>query len=189
MVPALVLAGATLIAGVAAALLSVMAPRTVVPPPAPAKLASPTQAPGTIGGLLPTATLRAQDGSAISTESPTLRPEVFALVPARCDCDALLNQLAGQAYSENLRLAIVVPAAPDDSTASFATALNRGRPSIYFDPSATIATAVAAHGVTVVLVDRDGTIYDIEKDISDAMSTSLDAALQSMLLPGRAAQN
>ena len=49
-IPALVLSGATLLAGIVAVLLSVMAPRTVGHPPAATTLAAPTNAPGTLHG-------------------------------------------------------------------------------------------------------------------------------------------
>ena len=183
--PLLVITGATLLAGVVAVLLSVMAPRTVGHPPAPAPLAAPAQKPGTIGGLLPAGTLRTEDGTAVDTHSPTLRPEVFALIPTHCSCAGLLNELAGQAYSENVRLAIVVPAATDDTAVTLATSLDRGLPSIYYDQSATVASAVASQGITVLLVDRDGTIYDIDRDVTDPTQTTLNAALQTMLLGDR----
>jgi len=183
--PALAITAAVALASVIAAMLTLLAPRAVVRPPAAAPLASPTQAPGSIGGLLPAATLRTQGGAPVKTGSETLRPQVFALIPPKCDCAALLSALSGQAYSENLRLAIIVPTATDDTADSLFTAIDRGMPSMYFDPQATIATAVASDGVTTVVVDRDGTIFNIERGITDAMSTSLDATLQSMLLHQR----
>ncbi|HVT66097.1 MAG TPA: hypothetical protein VHD81_13165 [Mycobacteriales bacterium] len=184
-VPAIVLVVAVGVAVAVAVLLSLMAPRTVGRPPSAARLAAPAVAPGTLGGLMPSATLRAQDGSPVGSRSAVLRPEVFALVPVRCGCDDLLNALSGQAGSEQLRLAIVVPAATDDSVAHLTSALDRGRPSVYFDPQATLATGVAGSGVTIVVVDRDGTIFHIERDVVDPTKTSLDATLQSMLLPHR----
>lgn len=182
-VPALVLTGAVVLAAVVAGLLAAMAPRTVIRAPAAAPLASTAAAAGTIGGLLPHATLSGPNGP-IDTRSPTLRPAVFALVPPDCACRSLLNSLSGQAFGEGLQLAIVVPAASDHSTAALANTL-RGEPAVYYDAVATVATSVAGHGVTVVVVDRDGTIYDIKRGVTDPTTTSLDAALQSMLLPDR----
>jgi hypothetical protein len=186
-VPALVVTAAIVLAGVVAALLSVMAPRTVGRPPSATQLATSSKQPGTVGGLMPSAILRTPDGSPVGSRSAVLRPEVFALVPVDCGCGELLNALSGQAGSEQLRLAVVIPAATDDSATKLTAALERGRgrPSIYFDPTATLATGVATSGVTVVVVDRDGTIFDIEQDVVDPATTSLDAELQSMLLPHR----
>jgi len=184
-IPALVLSGATLLAGIVAVLLSVMAPRTVGHPPAATTLAAPTNAPGTLHGLVPNASLLTQDGTTVDTRSAVLRPEVYALVPVGCGCGELLNALSGQADSEQLRLAIVIPAAEDETTTSLLTDLHRGRPSIYYDSRATFATAVASTGVTIVVVAADGTIYDVEKNITDPATTNLDAVLQSMLLRQR----
>ncbi|HVV76586.1 MAG TPA: hypothetical protein VHC43_11165 [Mycobacteriales bacterium] len=184
-VPGLVMTAAALLAGVVAVLLAMMGPRTVGQAPAARPLASPAQAPGNLGGLLPRGIVKAQDGTPVDTHNPAMRPEVFALIPARCGCNTLLNALAGQAGSVGVRLAIVVPTAVDDSAGTIIDSLDRGKPSVYFDPQATLATAVAASGVTAVVVDTDGTIYDIERNITDAGRTSLDAALQSMLLADR----
>lgn len=185
-VPGLVLTAAVLFAGLVAVMLTVLGPRPAGPPPAATKLAAPAQAPGTLGGLLPSATLHAQDGTPIDTHNPALRPQVFALVPAQCGCGDLLNALSGQAGSERLRLAIVVPTAVDDSASAIIDSIDRGLPSVYFDPGTTLATGVSgASGVTVVVVDTDGTIYDIEPGITDAATTRLDAQLQSMLLSDR----
>jgi len=184
-VPTLVLLGATAFAGVVAILLSVMAPRTLGHPPGATALAAPAAAPGAINGLIPRVSLRTQDGTAVDTRSAVLRPEVYALVPVSCRCADLLNALAGQAGSEQLRLAIVIPAASDESTAGLINELDRGRPSVYYDPQATLATGVSASGVTAVVVAPDGTIYDIEKNINDPAKTNLDAVLQSMLLRHR----
>jgi hypothetical protein len=185
MVPALVIVVAAAVAMVVAVLWTVMAPRTVGRPPSPLRLATTTAAPGSVGGLLPSTTLRAQDGSPVDIHSAVLRPEVFALVPLKCGCADLLDRLAGQAYSEGLRLGIVVPAATDDTADSLVTGVHHGRPSLFYDPKATLATAVAGEGVTVVVIDRDGTIYSIERNLTASTATSLDAMLQSMLLPDR----
>jgi hypothetical protein len=184
-IPALVVVGATLFAGVVAVLLTMMAPRTAGPTPSPAPLAAPFKAPGTVGGLLPSARLVAADGTGVGSHSWTLRPEVFALVPAHCGCGELINAIAGQAGSVDVRLAVVIPAASDDTAASINDALDRGKPTIYYDPQATLATGVAASGVTIVVIDEDGTIYEIERNVTDPTKTTLDANLQTMLLADR----
>jgi hypothetical protein len=182
-VPGLVLTAAVVFAGLVAVMLTVLGPRPAGSAPAATTLAAPTQLPGTLGGLLPDGMLRAQDGTPIDLHNPALRPQVFALVPAHCSCTALLNAIAGQAGSENLRLAIVVPTTVDGSASGIIDSLYRGLPSVYFDPRATLATGVAgASGVTLVVVNTDGTIYDIESGVTDPTATRLDAQLQSMLL-------
>jgi hypothetical protein len=180
--PVLALTLASLLAGLVAVLLTVMAPHVVDRPPSAKPLAHPSVADGKLGGLLPAVMLTGPAGQ-VSTRSATLRPAVYALVPTGCACRTLLDGLAGAAYSENLPLAVVVPAASDPSTAAAVSSLDRGDAALYLDPSAALTTSVGATGVTIVVVDRDGTIYDVERNISNATATSLDAALQTMLLP------
>lgn len=183
-VPLLVLSAAALLAGTVAVMLMLMAPRAVEHAPAAAPLAHPSAADGVVGGLLPAVSLTGPNGR-IDSRAAALRPTVFALIPTRCGCAKLLNALAGQAFSENLPLAVVVPAVSDPSFDALRSSLIQGSPGVYFDPSAALATAVAARNITVVVVDRDGTIYDIERSITDPSLTSLDATLQTMLLPSR----
>lgn len=182
--PLIVVTLAALLAGLVAVLLTVMAPRVVEPTPTASPLAHPTLAEGTVGGLLPDVALA---GSATTTgiRASNLRPAVLALVPTACGCADLLNDLAGQAYGENLSLVVVVPAASDPTTDGLMSTLTRGSPSLYFDPSAALAKGVGAEGVTLVVVDRDGTIYSVERNVTDPSKTALDATLQSMLLPSR----
>jgi hypothetical protein len=181
--PLLVLTIAALLGGLVAVLLTVMGPNTVSRAPAPAPLAAPTTAVGAVGGLVPAATLQSGVGTPTSSRDPALRPAVLALVPVECNCRDLLNTLAGQAFSERLPLAIVVPAASDPSLVAASQTLDRGAPEIYYDPSAALAGGIGGRGVTVVLVNRDGTIYDIQRGVTNPDATSLEASLQSMMLP------
>jgi hypothetical protein len=183
-IPLLVIGGATLLAGLIAVMLTLVARGAVEPRPAAAALAHPAIADGALHGLLPNALLQGPNGK-IRSRAVTLRPAVFALIPTRCDCGTLLNALAGQAYSENLGLAVVVPAASDAAAASMVSALARGSAGLYFDATGALNAAVGAEGVTLVVISRDGTIYDIKRSVTDPATTSLDATLQSMLLPAR----
>jgi hypothetical protein len=103
-----------------------------------------------------------------------------------CGCRTLLSSLAGQAYGEGLQLAVVVPAAADPTAGALINP-RIGNASLYYDAPNTLAGTIGRpQGVTVVVVDRDGTIYTIQKGVTDATDTSLDAALQTMLLADRA---
>jgi hypothetical protein len=183
-VPLLVMGGATMLAGLIAVMLTLAAPGTVERAPTALPLAHPTAADGSVHGLLPAVSLTGPNGT-IGARAAELRPAVFALVPTNCGCGNLLDSLAGQAYSEVLPLAIVVPAASDPTTAHVVASLSRGSPGLYYDPAGALAAAVNAEGVTLVVVNRDGTIYDIERSVTDPSASSLDATLQSMLLPTR----
>lgn len=186
--PIFTLSVAFALAGLVGLMLTVMGPRSVERPPAAAPLATPTFAPGTTGGLLPEATLTGPNGP-VDSRAEALRPAVFALVPAGCACKPLLDGLGGAAFSERLPLAVVVPAATDPTTAAVVSSLDRGV-SLYLDPqgkvsravTGTIPTRAAGASATVVVVNRDGTIYDIETDVTDAADSPLDAVLQSMLV-------
>jgi hypothetical protein len=180
--PALVMAGATLLAAAVAVMLTLAAPSAGDRPPTALPLAHPTVADGSLHGLLPPVSLQGPDGAA---QSQSLRPRVFALVPTKCGCGKLLDTLSGQAYSENLHLAVVVPAASDSTAANLVSSLTRGAPDLYFDSVGAIAASVNARGVTLVAVSRDGTIYAIERGVTLTTANSLDATLQSMLLPAR----
>jgi hypothetical protein len=179
--PLLVLTAATVLAGLVAVLLAVMAPRTLEHAPKAAPLAAPRIADGLVGGLLPDVTLTGPNGR-VAARDATLRPAVFALVPSDCACATLLNSLAGEAFSEELPLALVVPEAGDPRMAGIVRSLTRGSPGLYFDPAASLAAAVAAQGVTLVAIDRDGTIYDIQRSVTSTTNTSLVAKLQTMVL-------
>jgi hypothetical protein len=187
--PVFALTIAAALAGLVALMFTVMGPHSVERPQAAAPLATPAIPDGKTGGLLPDAVLTGPNG-ALDSRAATLRPAVFALVPAGCACKALLDGLGGAAFSERLPLAVVVPASSDPATAAVVSSLDRGV-SLYLDPSATLTRAVtgsvpsvtAGDAATVVVVNRDGTIYDIVTNVTDASDSSVDAVLQSMLVP------
>jgi hypothetical protein len=186
--PVFALAIASALAGLVALMLTVMGPHSVERPQAAAPLAKPTITAGKVGGLLPDTMLTGPNGQ-LDSRAAALRPAVFALVPAGCACKPLLDGLGGAAFSERLPLAVVVPASSDPSTAAVVSSLDRGV-SLYLDRSAALSLAVtgsvptsaAGAAATVVVVNRDGTIYDIETNVTDASDSSLDATLQSMLI-------
>jgi hypothetical protein len=186
--PVFAVAIASALAGLVALMLTVMGPHAVERPVASAPLAKPTIPDGKVGGLLPDATLTGPNGQ-LDSRAAALRPSVFALVPAGCACKTLLDGLGGAAFSERLPLAVVVPASSDPTTTAVVSSLDRGV-SLYLDPSAALSLAVTgsvpvsgANAVaTVVVVNRDGTIYDIERNVSAAADSTLDATLQSMLV-------
>lgn len=180
-VPAVALTLAVLLAALVAGMLTVMTPQTVTRPPAAARLAAPAVAPGRVGGLLPKETLVGPDGP---VDARAMRPTVLALVPMACGCRDLLNSLSGQAWGEGMQLGIVVPSASDPGIAAEAAALRVQAP-VYYDSTAAIATSVGSQGLTVVVVDRDGTIYRIQRGVDPQTVTAVEPALQSMLLPDR----
>jgi hypothetical protein len=180
-VPACVIVVGLALAAVAAALITVMAPDSASRPPTALPLASPTAAPGAVNGLLPDVTLQDTNGNSIAAR--TLRPGVIALIPVQCRCAPLLNSLARDAYSETLPLIVVAPTVTDADAAALSGRLTSGRPQVYFDPVGALAGDFAARGVTLVLLNRDGTVFHVQRAVSSEGSSHLNALLQSMMVP------
>jgi hypothetical protein len=186
--PVFAMTVAVVLAALVALMLTVMGPHSVTPATAAEPLATTTIADGHVGGLLPDATLTGPNGP-IDSRATALRPAVFALVPAGCACKTLLDGLGGAAFSERLPLAVVVPASSDSATGAVVSSLDRGV-SLYFDSAATLSlgvlgtvpTSAGGDVATVLVVNRDGTIYEVDRNVSDASTSALDAQLQSMLV-------
>jgi hypothetical protein len=186
LVPLLVVTGAVTLAAVVATLLTVMAPKSLDRAPGALPLARPSVPAGQVGGLLPKVTLSAADGSTVDSQS--LRPGVLTLVPPGCACSGLLNALSGQAFSESIRLAVIVPASSDADAAALDAQIDRGSTHVYYDPRGTLAAALGiaeptGHAVTALIVNRNGEIYDKPVSITNASMSAVSAQLQSMLAP------
>lgn len=178
--PLVIVACAVVIATVIAMLLTMLAPSTLSRPPAGAPIATnPGAAVGQRGGLLPDATLHSQDGE---VSARATRPVLLALIPLHCGCTNLLSRFAGQAFSENMRLDVVAPAATDAEAVSMVNSINGGEASLLYDPAGALAQALHATGVTLVMVNRDATIYQIFRSATVTSTASVPALLQSMLL-------
>lgn len=78
-------------------------------------LAHPAIAEGLPGGLLPETTLVA-DNNRLSSRG--IRPAIFALMPAHCDCAALVRQIVGQANEQKPSIYVVLVSAGTDTTAA-----------------------------------------------------------------------
>lgn len=97
---------ATLMVGIGATVIGVMAPRGVHPPhPAVSlELGSPRADLGQVGGLLPDAPLMTLDGP---TRAQDLRPALFAVASPRCGCEGTLARLTDDAATNGLPLVLV----------------------------------------------------------------------------------
>jgi hypothetical protein len=121
-------------------------------------LAHPTQAAGTPGGLLPDVQLAA-DNRQIGTR--VIRPAVLVLIPAKCDCAALIRQIVGQANEEPPNPYIVLVSAGSDTTAAkLADAKDGGHgvPVPVRDPKGVLARTYKASSTapTLLFVKADG---------------------------------
>jgi hypothetical protein len=182
--PLLILTSAMLVAGLVATMLTVLAPTSLGRAPTALPVAAhPSAAVGRVQGLLPDVALRAEVGVVHSRD---LRPTVIALVPSKCNCGAELNVLSGEAFGVELQLSVVEPGTADPVMAAAVQRITRGAPSLYFDRSGTLARVEGATGITIVLLNRDATIFAVMRSVTIANAGALDPLLQSMVLPAGA---
>jgi hypothetical protein len=169
---ALVIAALALVA-VVTTLLTVMGPTTPGTPPASSPLAHPATAAGKVGGLLPAVALSSEDGMTLN--SLAMRPGALALLSPQCDCDALVQRL-DQAVNAGAHAALFVVAPSTHPNPDADTLQGRLRPvdDVLYDSAAALRDGVAAHGLTLVFVNRDGTIYAIKKDVGSTNGVKSD---------------
>jgi hypothetical protein len=151
-------------------LLTVMGPTTSGPGPTSMRLAAPQQPIGHPGGLLPDVTLRSTNGTAV--ESRALRPGVVLLLPARCDsCGSTVAQIDQAADDpEHLPLFVVAPTTSGSAAADSLDGQLRMADDVLYDAAGALRAGVGATAgaVAVVVVNRDGRIYDIKPAVTDA---------------------
>jgi hypothetical protein len=145
--------------------------------PSALPLASTTAAPGQVRGLLPDATVRDIGNNAIQARS--LRPAVMAVIGLNCGCQPLLDGLAGDAAVERISMAVVAPGPPDAEAAALSGRINHG--TVYYDTTGALHHAFSKSGVTVVLVNRDGTIFHVQTGVSTEAGSDLVSLLPQML--------
>jgi hypothetical protein len=182
--PVGVLTGAMALAAVVVALLAVDgAGRT--PQRGALSLASPSTGPGHVGGLLPATSVTAFDGTSVPLRS--LRPALLVLVPSHCGCPSLLESLAAQAAEVQLQLVVVGPDAPDAEVAALPGQLHHDEVVALYDHAGALSSTYAAHGVTALVVARDGVVSYAQPDVT--AKTRLELPLQAALLVGAGARS
>ncbi len=172
------IAGMLAVVAIAATLISVVGSATSSKNPAALPLARSSVAVGDPRGLLPSVTLQAADGTTV--DSRALRPSVLALIPLQCQCVALLNRLADEAASQSLPLIVVAPTLHDAEAGALPGRLDQDTTRVLYDRSDALATGVHASGLTVVLLDRDGTIFSVMK-LKPSTQSPLTGVLHQML--------
>jgi len=143
-------------------------------------LATPTLAPGRVGGLLPAATLTTTAGTRVDARA--LRPALLVLLPAHCDCVKLLDSLAAQAAEVQVQLAVIGSGRPDAEVASLPGQLHHGPVLAAYDATGALASAYDTSGVTALVVQRDGVVSYVQSDLT--ASSRLELPLQAALLLG-----
>jgi hypothetical protein len=170
------------LAAVVALLLNLMDPEVMHKGPVALPIAAhPSAAAGQTHGLIPDVALQSPSGD--SVPSRTLRPAVLALLPLHCDCAPLLNSLADGAATATLPLVVVAPTVADAEATALSGQLTKGNPEVFYDSAGTLARDFGATGLTLVILDRDGTIFSVQKSVSSEAGSHLEPLLQQMLAP------
>lgn len=159
LIVALILIGVAMLG----ATISLLTPRAVrqPTPPVELRLAAPAALPGTPGGLLPDASLKAATGE---VDARGLRPGIIAIVPAQCSCRRALSVLAHEASTNALQVYLIGGPAQAGELADLteSTAPTVVQPLV--DVSGALVEAYAPRGLTVVQVHADGVTEPVVRD-------------------------
>jgi len=135
-----------------------------------------TQPAGSIGGLLPDATVTVRGLKAHLRDA---RPAVLVMVPASCpDCGPVLLSLRSQAAEYHLQFVIIGPAAQQPQLEALNDSALGGSEVIASDDSDVMRPAYQPSGVTAVLVRDDGTVPMVARDVT--ASTRLESSLSQL---------
>lgn len=128
-------------------------------------LATPTVAPGTLGGLLPDGPLLTPGGRTRTQE--LARPTALVLVPLPCDCEAVLASIVPQVIGRaGIRVVTQGLADPTgESSRALRSGQGRGQIDAAVDLDGVLARAYAPVGVTLVLVAPDGVVVGVVRDV------------------------
>ena len=162
---AVLVVGVLAVVSVFGTLLVVLHPSFPTRSPA-APLAAPAVPVGQVGGLLPEGPVLTPAGH--TTVRSLARPGVRVLVPAPCDCDAVVASVVTQAYQVTRTVRLLSTGAQDPTGAQAAALRSgpaRGLATSGVDEQGAVAAGVAAQGVTVVLVAGDGVLVDVVRDV------------------------
>jgi hypothetical protein len=179
--PVTLLVAVMAVAAVVASLLTILGSNHPAKAPTQLPLARTSDAAGERSGLLPAVELRrATDRTTVGARS--LRPGIIALLPSHCACTARLVAVAHELAATQVRFYVIAPTDPDAEVAALAGPLRSD--SLFYDQNDDLAAAVGAHGLTLVTVDRDGTIFDIQPNAGALPRGELAATVEEMLQPG-----
>jgi hypothetical protein len=176
--PLTLLGTALVLAAIVAAAITLVQPR--VPTGSAGSLPLANSATGiAVGDRVPPATL--SDGTK-QVAASNLRPAVLALAPSPCiGCKPLIGSLADEIAASGIPLAVVAP--PKDADAGALNTGAVGAPQVYTDTQTQLLGPFkAAGGLTLVVVNRDGTIAAIERNVSE-LTADLPAVVQQIFGP------
>jgi hypothetical protein len=142
-------------------------------PQTPLASPPPDQPVGTVGGLLPEATLSDQESTFPLRKA---RPAVLVLVPTSCPgCGAILSSLRSQAAEYTLPLLLVGPAAQLEQLRSLDDGELGGSVAVATDVSDVLQPTYLPDGVTAILVRDDGIVALVARNlqVTSQLETSL----------------
>lgn len=115
--------------------------------------------------VLPAVVLQTRKAQVAAT---ALRPALIAVLPAECDCDAVLGTLVAEARAFQLQAWIIGVGSRQGQRGrleALDAAIGPGEASWAADSTGGLSRAVAAHGLTLVLVRDDGVVTAIRRDV------------------------
>jgi hypothetical protein len=149
--------------------------RAVATAPLAKTTASPTR-----NGLLPQVQLRTIDQKVVASRS--LRPSLIALPPSPCDCASLLRQAAADADAHHVQFVVVAPASSDTELLALSGTFGKVRSSLLYDATAALRHgALHAVGLTLVVVDPDGTVRKVAPSVTASSLSEINQPLQQLV--------
>ncbi|MFB4317374.1 hypothetical protein [Actinomadura sp. 21ATH] len=165
-----IIAGALLVALVSGALMTVFGPRPAPRPTAALLAPHPSAGPGRVGGYLPDGTVVRLGKERTTMPLREMRPAVIGIVPAGCRCEAVVDDLAGDAKANQLNFWLAAdrrgasPAPAEDALRDLRTlagTVHAGTPLVVDDAKGVLASTYGTGALTAVLVQPDGVVAHV----------------------------
>jgi len=134
---------------------------------------------GQVGGLLPEASVTV--GSGRSAALRDFHPSVLALVPAGCQCAAAARQLGQQAATASVNLYFVAAGSAVGQARTLARRSGLSGDHVITDSRDVMGSTYQTAGLTAVLVDKDGAVRSIRRDLGPA--AQLQNSLRALAKP------
>jgi hypothetical protein len=134
---------------------------------------------GQVGGLLPEASVTL--GSSQSAALRDFHPSVLALVPVGCRCAAAARQLSRQAAAASVTLYFVAAGSAVVQARSLARRSGLSGDHVITDSRDAMGGTYQTAGLTAVLVDKDGAVHSIQRDLGPAVQ--LEGSLRALAKP------
>jgi hypothetical protein len=155
------------------------APVTQAQTPTTPQSASPGV--GQVGGPLPASTVQA-DGKPVHLS--TVRPAMLALVPAGCHCAAAVKEISIQASKANVEVYLIAVGRSVSEVKAMAPAHAKTVSILVAsDTHGALTSAYHPSGLTVVLVDRVGSVRSVQRNLGPAAQLGGSLSMLSQSTP------